>query len=86
MSGLAPGFVGSQGDNGGVNGCAVIDSSYEDETSSVEPSVGSNSPVGEEEERRGSAAALRNGSGRNSKSSTARTKGTVEKGAGMINL
>ena len=64
----------------------MIDSSGEDETSSVKASVGSNSPVGEEEERRGSAAALRNVSGPNNKSSTARTEGTVEKGAGMINL
>ncbi|PUU80194.1 hypothetical protein B9Z19DRAFT_1063644 [Tuber borchii] len=68
---------------GGVNERAVIDSSDEDGTSSVEASVGSNSPVGEEEERRGSAAALRNGSGPSSKSSTARTEGTVEKGAGL---
>jgi len=42
--------------------------------------------VGEEEERRGRAAALRNGSGPSSKSSTPRTEGTVEKGAGMIKI
>ena len=64
----------------------MIDSFDEDETSSVEASVGSNSPVGEGEERRGRASALRNGSGPSSKSTTARTEETVEKGAGMIKL
>ncbi|CUS11408.1 unnamed protein product [Tuber aestivum] len=68
---------------GGDDERAGIDSSDEDETSSVEASVGSNSPVGEEEERRGRAAALRNASGPSSKSSTARTEGAVEKGAGL---
>ncbi|PUU82669.1 hypothetical protein B9Z19DRAFT_1061566 [Tuber borchii] len=69
---------------GDVDECAVIDPSDEDETSSVEESVGSNSPVSEEEERR--AAALRNGSGPISKSSTARIEETVEEGPGMIKL
>jgi len=36
----------------------VIDSSDKGETSSAEESVGSNSPVSEEKERRGRAAAL----------------------------
>jgi len=64
----------------------VIDSSDEGEHSSAEESVGSNSPVSEEAERRGRAAALRNGSSPSSKSSTARMEETVEKDPGMIKL
>jgi len=62
----------------------VIDSSDEDDDSSAEESVGSNSPVSEEEGRGGRAFALRNASGTSSKSSTARTEGRVDKGTGMI--
>jgi len=62
----------------------VIDSSDEDDDSSAEESVGSNSPVSEEEGRGGRASALRNASGTSSKSSTARTEGRVDKGTGMI--
>ena len=62
----------------------VIDSSDEDETSSAEESVGSNSPVSEGEERRGRAAARRNGSGPSSTSNTTGMEEAVEKGPGMI--
>ena len=64
----------------------MVDSSDEGEDSSAEESVGSNSPVSEKEERGGRAAALRNGSGPSSKSSTARTAETAEKGPGIIKL
>ena len=69
---------------GDVDERAVIDSSYEDETSSAEESVGSNSPVSEEAERRGRAAAPRNGSGPSSTSNTNGTEEVVGKGPGMI--
>jgi nucleotide-binding universal stress UspA family protein len=62
----------------------MIDSSDEDETSSAEESVGSNSPVSEEEERRGRASARGNGSGPNGKNGTAGTEGIIGKGPGMI--
>ena len=64
----------------------MIDSSDEDETNSVKESVGSNSPVSEEEERGGRAAALRNGSRSSSNSNRVRTEETVEEGLGMIKL
>ena len=63
----------------------MVGSSDEGEDSSAEESVGSNSPVSDEEERRGAAATFRNGSGPSSKGSTARTEET-EKGPGMIKL
>ena len=64
----------------------MIDSSDEVEYSSAEENVRSNPPVSDQEERGGWAAALRNGSGTSSISSTTRTVKTVEKGSGMIKL
>jgi len=64
----------------------VVNSPDEGEDISADESVGSNSPVSEEEKRGVRAAALRNASGPSSKSSTARTEETVEKGPGTIKL
>jgi len=63
---------------------AVIEASDEDETSCAEESVGSNLPVNEEEEGRGSAAARRNGSRPSSGSNTTGAEEAVENALGII--